>query len=547
MGLVSATNALLILFCYIVYKQILSYLSFRRFEQFAHRNGCEPPPPGPSKWPWSLDRFIRVLRIGQTGEDLLDDYLCSAYKELGRYTYFGTGPFGKRSVQTIEPDNIKAILATNFKDYELASGRYKQFSPLLGKGIFTTDGEAWEHSRALFRPQFARDMINDLDSIERHVQALFRAIPKANDGWTTEFDLMPLLFRLTLDTATEFLFGESVNTQSSKNPYTALSGQRGRDVGNSRIAKSKTAMDYDEAFTIIGHYVYKRMRYHFLYFVADGFEFRNAIRTLKGFADLYVRKAFESAKHDIEKRPSATDGRKEKFVLLKALVQDTQDPEKLRDELLALLLAGRDTTSSFLTWVFLLLCRNPRVFNKLRNEIMSTFPPNARKSQENLSFASLKSCRYLQHTMLETLRLYSIIYVNIRVAIRNTVLPIGGGPSGTAPLAVKKDDAIIYSTYALHRRPDLWGPDPDQFRPERWEGRKSGWDFLPFNGGPRVCLGQQYALTETGYVIVRMLQTFDKIEGIGPGTSADEKPNKALGVTLYPRDGIKIRLRIAND
>jgi len=63
----------------------------------------------------------------------------------------------------------------------------------------------------------------------------------------------------------------------------------------------------------------------------------------------------------------------------------------------------------------------------------------------------------------------------------------------------------------MHRRKDLWGPDADSFKPERWAGRKPGWEFLPFNGGPRICLGQQFALTEAGYVIVRLMQKYDKI------------------------------------
>lgn len=65
----------------------------------------------------------------------------------------------------------------------------------------------------------------------------------------------------------------------------------------------------------------------------------------------------------------------------------------------------------------------------------------------------------------------------------------------------------------MHSNPELWGPDADRFNPERWEGRKFGFNYLPFNAGPRICIGQQFALAELAYVTVRLLQKFDSIDG----------------------------------
>ena len=65
----------------------------------------------------------------------------------------------------------------------------------------------------------------------------------------------------------------------------------------------------------------------------------------------------------------------------------------------------------------------------------------------------------------------------------------------------------------MHSDPDFWGPDADVFRPERWDNRKFGFHYLPFNAGPRICIGQQFALAEVAYVIVRLLQKFDAIDG----------------------------------
>ena len=97
------------------------------------------------------------------------------------------------------------------------------------------------------------------------------------------------------------------------------------------------------------------------------------------------------------------------------------------------------------------------------------------------------------------LRLYPSVPVNMRQAMNPTVLPVGGGPDRSSPVFVRKGEAVSYSVYAMHRRKDLYGEDADQFRPDRWDSssekaldlRNIGWGYLPFNGGPRVCLGRE--------------------------------------------------------
>lgn len=130
---------------------------------------------------------------------------CSTFKfeALGTNIHF-----------TSDPENIKAMLATQFEDYDLGPARRGNMIRTLGNGIFVQDGRQWEHSRALLRPNFVRDQISNLALEENHVQNLFKAIgPVSADGWTAEVPLQTFFFRLTLDSATEFLFGESVDSQ----------------------------------------------------------------------------------------------------------------------------------------------------------------------------------------------------------------------------------------------------------------------------------------------------------------------------------------------
>jgi cytochrome P450 len=119
------------------------------------------------------------------------------------------------------------------------------------------------------------------------------------------------------------------------------------------------------------------------------------------------------------------------------------------------------------------------------------------------------------------------------------VLPLGGGKDGKSPVFVAKGTRVAYNVYAMHRRADFYGEDADEFRPERWESGKlqPRWEYLPFNGGPRICVGQQYALTEVSYVTVRLAQEFEKLESRDPGPWEE-----SLTLTLCSRNGTKVCL-----
>jgi len=126
---------------------------------------------------------------------------------------------------------------------------------------------------------------------------------------------------------------------------------------------------------------------------------------------------------------------------------------------------------------------------------------------------------------------------NSRVALTDSVLPLGGGADGKSPIFVAKGTIVIYSPYSMHRRPDFYGTDSEEYRPDRWETLRPGWEYLPFNGGPRICLGQQYALTEAGYVTVRLIQEFQGLE------SRDPEPwIENLTLTLCSLNGTKVGL-----
>jgi cytochrome P450 len=151
---------------------------------------------------------------------------------------------------------------------------------------------------------------------------------------------------------------------------------------------------------------------------------------------------------------------------------------------------------------------------------------------------------YLRSILNESLRLYPAVPYNVRLALRSTTLPRGGGPDGTLPLAVLKDTPIGYSALYMQRRPELYPPvsekfaPPHIFSPERWEHwHPKGHDYVPFNSGPRICVGQQFALTEMGYVLCRLFQRYERVESF-----ADDggKPVLKAEITLQPGNGVHV-------
>lgn len=165
--------------------------------------GCLPMKKYPTRDPFfGIDAMIEMLR--RLKERRLLELHGDRLAEINSHSM--TFPkLGGKIMMTTEPENLKTIQALNFKDWSIGSNRKRNFIPLLGVGIFTTDGAEWQHSRDMLRPNFHRSQVGDLDTFENHIRHLIKAIPREG----SMVDLQELFFRLTMDSATEFLFGES--------------------------------------------------------------------------------------------------------------------------------------------------------------------------------------------------------------------------------------------------------------------------------------------------------------------------------------------------
>ncbi|TAQ88476.1 hypothetical protein B7494_g3183 [Chlorociboria aeruginascens] len=473
---------------YILYRFVTGTITFVRRRAIIIQNGCQPVPRYPHKEPFfGLDIFFENLRLLKSGTFLLAVQRRFNMVNGGRgANTYSAKVLGETMIFTNEPENVKTILATKFREFELPPIRIKAFGAIFGRGIFTTNGHDWETSRALLRPNFARKQIADLDIFESHFSKMKAHIPL--DGSTV--DLQKLFFMLTLDSATEFLFGHSTNVLA---PGGSVAGER-----------------FSEAF----EYACKRAgdagRAGMLAVLMPDQRNKTEIGFIHEYVKQYVDKAIR-----IGKGQNIVDGSNGRYTFLEELAKTGYDAKRIQDELLNILLAGRDTTAGLLSHVFYYLARRQDVFQKLRAEVVDL--KGARPT-----FGDIKEMKYLRYCLSE-------------------IIPLGGGPDGKCPVFVKKGQRVGYSVYAIHRRKDFYGEDAEYFRPERWETIRPGWENLPFNGGPRICIGQQFALTEASYTIIRLLQSFEAIE-----SRDDSEYREAFVVTLAIRGGTKVAMTPAS-
>ncbi|KAG9242874.1 cytochrome P450 alkane hydroxylase [Calycina marina] len=443
-------------------------------------------------------------------ESRLMEYYNSDFKKSG-YT-IEQRCMGTSVIRTAEPANVEAILSSRFADWSIKPRRQMTFN-YLGEGIFNQDGIAWRQTREILKPLFNQRIYLDLKLFDQHIANFFKLIPPGGGI----IDLQPLFYMLTLDVSTEFLFGTSVSSLTS----TAFDGSE----------TFGSVFGFGRAFLQSKSPVKQLLR------IIEGTKFQDACKRLHHCIDKLIHN---------ELAVKLTFQKPERSNLMQRLTDSFDDHDTIRGQVLNILLAGRDTTASLLSWIFFLLARHSRVLNKLRQEINSTCQQNPK-----LSHGVLRQMKYLQLVIKETLRLYPAVAANVRTSVSDTILPTGGGSDGSHPVWVPKDTTVMFNVYAMHRRTDLYGDDAEDFRPERWDEPRlmqadlmlRKWGYLPFNGGPRICIGRDFAETEVAYTIVRILQKFSSIqvpEGVEVVKTGQEK--QSLTLVMFSADGCKMEL-----
>ena len=193
------------------------------------------------------------------------------------------------------------------------------FYPLLGDGILTQEGVAWQHSRELLKPQFTQHQYQDLEMFRDHVDNLISCLPHHGEP----VDLQPLFFRSTLDTTTDLVFGESTYCL--------------------KPSDSQREQTFADSFHLAQDYLIRRLQIPGLYFLIGGRRFSEACASVHKFVDDIIERGLQTLADAGKEKP-------ERYLLMDIISQDVQDKVALRYHLISILLAGRDTTACLLSW-----------------------------------------------------------------------------------------------------------------------------------------------------------------------------------------------------
>ncbi|OBZ76334.1 hypothetical protein A0H81_03472 [Grifola frondosa] len=321
---------------------------------------------------------------------------------------------------TTDPDIVKTVLALEFPNFEkdyisihllleyvvnVCSTYYfagevlrNNLNAIFETGVFNSYGKMWKFHRSMTRPFFTRERISHFELFDRHAD---HAISKMKERFQADIavDFQDLITRFTFDAATEFLFGSCVNSLDAPLPY-----PHNCPAHEHTTQPANAAEKFSDAVAAVQVVVADRLRagwtWHLREIFKDKTEEDRAIvdAVLEPIVKEAVRKKEEKMKRG-EGADSEQD--EENETLLDSLVQLTSYPVILRDETLNILLAGRDTTASALTFAIYLLCEHPTVFKRLREEILQYIGPTRRPTYDDIP-----EVRYLRAFLNESLRLY---------------------------------------------------------------------------------------------------------------------------------------------
>lgn len=361
----SLTLLIFLPFLYINISILLENRAIRRLGAFA--------PSVKARLPFSIDVVLRSISNATSNKDLDFWAWLFAWSPDKHSPTVEVSLARQRFIFTADPENIKAILATQFQDYGKGEPFHEDWKHFLGDSIFATDGDQWHNSRQLIRPQFVKNRVADLDIFEKHVRHLLSKI----GGRGEEVDICALFYCFTLDSATDYLLGKSVDSLDDPNTEFASAFAEVQRVQNT-IARAGP----------------------FNKLLPKG-TFWAGLKVINDFVEPFIESVLRMNIADLKEKTNQS--------FLHALAATgTRDRKVIRDQVVAVLLAGRDTTAGALSFTFQELSNHPEIVQKLRREILERVGP-----MEAPTYEDLKNMPYLQHCMNETLRLYPSVPFNV--------------------------------------------------------------------------------------------------------------------------------------
>ncbi|XP_009104013.2 cytochrome P450 94B3 [Brassica rapa] len=426
-------------------------------------------------------------------------------------------PGNQQFVMTANPANVEFMLKTKFDSFPKGERFISFLEDFLGRGIFNSDGEMWWKQRKTASYEFSTRSLRDFVMTNVTVEINTRLVPVLAAAATAgeSIDLQDILERFAFDNICKLAF----------NVDAACLGDDGADGVEFMRAFETAATIISKRFQSVVSYSWKIKK---KLDIGSEKVLRESIVTVHKFADDIVRHTI-----DDQARSSNTN---EDLLSRFINIEEMSSPELLRDIVISFILAGRDTTSSALSWFFWLLSKHPEVEDKIRQELNSIRARTGKRVGEVYGFEELKLMNYLHAAITESLRLYPPVPVDTMSCVEDNVLPDG--------TFVGKAWGISYNAYAMGRMESIWGKGCDRFDPERWIDETNGgfrgenpYKFPVFHAGPRMCLGKEMAYIQMKSIVAAVLDRF-VVEV--PGKK--ERPEILLSMTLRMKGGLFARI-----
>jgi cytochrome P450 len=399
--------------------------------------------------------------------------------------------FAKKNVLLInDPADIEFVLATGARNFRKTLGyRTPMMRRLFGQGLLTSEGEFWTRQRRLSQPAFHRDRIAGYAKVITDFAGRGLAKWKPGEVRPVHLDMM----RLTTEVVTKTLFNSDVP----------------REIDDLGEGSAIVMQRFNQQLSIW------RLLVNLLP-TPSSLRFRRVMRNLDEFIYGLIRKRRESGEDTGD--------------LLSMLLQARDDDgngmsdQQLRDELTTLMVAGLDTTALTLAWAFYLLALNPEVDRKLFCDLQAVLgdrPP---------TFNDLPKLACVEAVVKETMRLYPAGWIVGREALQDCQTP---------SVKIGRGTSVIMSQWLKHRDVRYFS-QPEKFMPDRWVSEEikklPKFAYFPFGGGPRVCIGNSFAMMEATLVLAMVVQKF----------RLTAKPDYLVkpwpAITLQPRGGIFLQV-----
>jgi cytochrome P450 len=417
-------------------------------------------------------------------------HVLSKYNELFGDTFrFYLGGI-KEAIVTINPAVIQHVLKTNAENYQKSEIQVKRMGHFLGKGLLTTHGEAWRTQRRLIQKGFDRKQLDALsaimqDSLAESLRDFDRQVRVG------PVDIYPQLMKMTFAMVARSLFGARLKDEDI-------------DLVSNTIC---TVQEFIVRQTI--------QPYLNPWFAASG-ELRRH-EEMRARADGVLMEY-------IKQRRNQAPGNDLLQNLMDARYSDGEgmSDEMVLSESMQLLVAGHETSSNGLSWLLYLLSSRPDCLERVRQEFDSVL------GGAPLTHADVPKFEFTTQVIQEGLRLYPPFWMIDREAVAN---------DRVGDIEIPRGSTVIVYVYGAHHAPSSW-ESPESFVPERFikgsEKQRTPFTYLPFGGGPRVCIGNQYAMLQILMILSDVLRKYDF--QLVPGQTIEARPM----VILRPNHGIRM-------